>query len=187
MQKKDSNNINQKLVDKLINVAYGDAGLIDRFYVVWKASQNKTIKNLLEEYKNTAKVVHCVKNEDVPIQLTQIIKHKTFSKEQPGFFISKISSLFYLLLGKRAITAAVFGIILTIIVSFLIFREPVPAHKYSRTEIDLAKKQFKLSMAIIGKAFEKAEKSFTDEILDKQVNQKLSRGYYLVNNILIGG
>jgi hypothetical protein len=79
------------------------------------------------------------------------------------------------------------GVILVIVISFLIFNEPSHSHKYSKSEIELAEKQFKQTLAIVGKVFDGAEKNFSREILDKQVNKKLNKGYYLVNNILIGG
>ena len=89
--------------------------------------------------------------------------------------------------GKRAIPATVMGIALVLIVSFFVFREPGSTHKYSKEQIELAEKQFRQSMAIVGEVFQNAEKSFSDEVLNKQVNKNLNRGYYLVNNILIGG
>jgi hypothetical protein len=92
-----------------------------------------------------------------------------------------------MLFGKKAIPVAALGIVVILIVSFFVFREPAPAHKYSKAEIELAEKQFEQSLAIVGKAFENAEKNFSDEVLSKQVNKNLNRGYYLVNNILTGG
>ena len=185
MQEKDSNNINHRLTDKIINVAYGDAGIIDRLFIFWKVSLNRDIKNLFNEYKATAKAVHSVKPEDVPVDLTQSFKNRIISAEPSRFFTSVFSYFFYLLFGKKAIPAFLLGVILLIIVSFLIFKEP--SHKYTNAEIELAEKQFKQTLAIVGKAFEKAEKSFSKDILEKQINKKLNKGYYLVNNILIGG
>jgi lipopolysaccharide export LptBFGC system permease protein LptF len=84
------------------------------------------------------------------------------------------------------ISAAVAIISLTIF-SFLIFNEPAPTHQYTKAEIELAENQLKQSLAIVGKVFTKAEKNFSEDILNKQLNKKLSKGYYLVNNILTGG
>jgi uncharacterized membrane protein YgaE (UPF0421/DUF939 family) len=89
--------------------------------------------------------------------------------------------------NKKAIPATVLGILIVIIISILLLKEPVQTSKYSKAEIELAEKQLKQSLAIVGKAFQKAENDFSNEILNKQVNKNLNRGYYLVNNILIGG
>ncbi len=80
-----------------------------------------------------------------------------------------------------------FAILALFIISVFLFRNPTPAHKYSKAEIELAEKQLKKSLAIVGKAFQNAENSFNKEVLKDQINKNLNRGYYLVNNILIGG
>jgi len=50
-------NINPKLIDKIINVAYGDARITERIIVFWKASRNGEVKRILDEYKTTASIV----------------------------------------------------------------------------------------------------------------------------------
>jgi hypothetical protein len=51
----------------------------------------------------------------------------------------------------------------------------------------LAEIQLRQSLAIVGKVFTKVEESFSEDILNNQINKTLNKGYYLVNNILIGG
>jgi len=187
MQKNESNNLEQKLTDKIIKVAYGDAGIADRIYIYLKTATKKEIRKLLGEYQRTARAVHNVKLEDTPVHLIDSVKSYTEVKEQRDSITSKLSYGFFTLLGKRAIPATVLGIVLFLIVSFFVFRTPAPVNKYSKAEIELAEKQFRQSMAIVGEAFQNAGKSFSNEVLNKQVNKNLNRGYYLVNNILTGG
>jgi len=187
MQKKESNNLDQKLTDKIIKVAYGDAGISDKIYIHLVAATNREIKDLLEEYEHTAKAVQNVKREVVSDHLIESVKSYTIGKEHRESFASRFLNAFFMLYAKRAIPATVLGIIIVLIVSFFVFRTPDPAHKYSKAEIELAEKQFRQSMVIIGEAFQNAEKSFSNEVLNKQVNKNLNRGYYLVNNILTGG
>jgi len=187
MQKKESNNLDQKLIDKIIKVAYGDAGIVDRIYVNFKSSLDQKIKELLKEYKHTVNAVHTLKQENAPDHIIESVKNYTIGKEQKESLSSRFSSALFMLFGKKAIPVTALGIVLILIVSFFVFREPAPARKYSKAEIELAEKQFEQSLAIVGKAFENAEKKFSDEVLSKQVNKNLNRGYYLVNNILTGG
>jgi len=187
MQKKESNKLYQKLIDKVIKVAYGDAKIVERLYIYFKALTNKEVNKILEEFKHTSNAVHNIKQEEAPEQLINAVKINTSGKRQNGFFGSSLSSAFFMFFGKRAITATVVGIALVLIVSFLVFRTLGPTHKYSQAQIELAEKQFRQSMAIVGEAFQNAEKSFSDEVMNKQVNKNLNRGYYLVNNILTGG
>jgi hypothetical protein len=187
MQKNESNKLDQKLIDKVIKVAYGDAGIADVAYIHMKAATSREIKDLLEEYKHTAKAVQNVKREEVPDHIIESVKICTVGKEQRESFASRSSNASFMFFAKRAIPATVLGIVLVLIVSFFVIKSPGPAHKYSKAEIELAEKQFRQSMVIVGEAFQNAEKSFSDEVLNKQVNKNLNRGYYLVNNILTGG
>ena len=187
MQVKKSNKSAQKLVDKIIKVAYGDAGIIDWFYIRFRALTNNEIKSLLEEHKKIAAVVHNLKQEDVPENVIKKVKDYTNSYNQKKSFLSKISFGYFILWNKKAIPATVLGILIAFIISILLIKEPVQKSKYSKTEIELAEKQLKQSFAIVGRAFQTAEKNFSEEVLNNQINKKLNRGYYLVNNILIGG
>ena len=187
MRLKESNKLDQKLFDKIIRVAYGDAGIIDRIYVNLKASSNQKIKELLEEYKHTADAVHHVKQENVPDQIIKLVTNRTAKEKHKSSLLSGLSYIVFLIFGRKTIPAIALAIIFVIIVSFILLRNETPTHKYSKAEIELAEKQFRESIAIVGKVFEKAEKDFSNEILNKQINKNLNRGYFLVNNILIGG
>ncbi len=51
MQEKNSNKIDEKLLEKIIAVAYSDAVWYDRMVVRINAMRNPEIKELLDEYK----------------------------------------------------------------------------------------------------------------------------------------
>ena len=187
MQKKESFSLNQNLRDKTINVAYGDAGIIEWFYIRFRALTNNEIKSLLEEYKKIATAVRNLKQEDVPEHIIKTVDNYTNSSNQRKPIFSAITSELFTLWNKKAIPATVLGILIAMIISFILLREPAQTSKYSKAEIERAEKQLKQSLAIVGKAFQTAEKNFSDEVLNKQVNKNLNRGYFLVNNILIGG
>jgi len=181
------NELNKDLVDKIIRVAYGDSGFIDWIYVHFKAITSDEVKSLLNEYTKSAKAVHGLKQEDVPAQILEKTKNITSSTHSNVSFLSRIEYSLYYLFGKKAIPATVFAILALFIISVFLFRNPTPTHKYSKAQIELAEKQLKQSLAIVGKAFQNAENSFNKEVLKDQINKNLNRGYYLVNNILIGG
>jgi hypothetical protein len=187
MQMKESNKMNQNLVDKIIKVAYGDAGIFDWLFIHLKAVFNKEIKSILTDYKNTAKAVHHLNQEDVPDHIIENVNARINSASERNSIDLGISYGLFSFFGKKAIPATVFGIIIASVISFFLLREPEPTQKYSKAEIELAEIQLKQSLAIVGRAFQKAEKSFNEEILDNQINKNLNRGYYLVNNILTGG
>lgn len=187
MQMKDSNKLDQRVIDKIIEVAYGDAGIFDWLYIRSKSLRNNEIKLLLEEYRQTADVVHQLKEEKVPEYITERTKHITGGKIKSESLTTKISFAIFSFLSNKAIPVAVFGILFIAIVSIFLFEEPISTHKYSKAEIELAQKQLKQSLAIVGRTFQKAERSFSKDVLNDQINKNLNRGYFLVNNILIGG
>jgi len=187
MQMKESNKLDNKLINKIIKVAYGDADMFSWVYIRLKSLTDKEVKLLLEEYRQTANVVHKLKQEDIPEHINERIKSITGIIGKNESLLASFSYRIYSLFGGKAIPATVVGVLIIFIISIFLIRQPAPTHKYSKAEIELAQKQFQKSLAIVGSAFQKAEKSFSDEILKNQINKNLNRGYYLVNNILIGG
>lgn len=187
MQAKESNKMNQKLIDKIIKVAYGDAGIFDWIYIQLKAVISEEIKSILVDYRSTAKAIHHLKQEDTPDQIIEKVNQSIQPATKGNSIFSVISYGFFSFFGKKAIPATVFGIIIVFVISLFLLREPAPTHKYSKAKIELAQKQLKQSLAIVGRAFQTAEKGFSEEILGNQINKNLNRGYYLVNNILTGG
>lgn len=184
---KESNKLDQRLIDKIIRVAYGDAGIFDWLHIELKSLTNNKIRSLLEEYRQTANVVHKLKGEEVPEHITERIKSIKGGTIKSESLTTKISYAIFSIFSNKAIPATVIAIVLIVIVSIFFFKEAAPTHKYSKAEIELAQKQFQKSLAIVGRTFQKAEKSFSEEILKNQINKNLNRGYYLVNNVLIGG
>jgi hypothetical protein len=187
MQENISNKIDAKLVDKIISVAYRDGSITDKIIVTWKAACDDKVKNLLEEYRATFNKVRKLKLVDLPDYVIEKVEEKISLQKSEGSFFGNITLSFFKMFYGKAVPVAAAGIVILTFVSFLIFREPVPAHKYTKAEIELAEHQLKESLAIVGKVFTKAEKNFSQDILNKQLNRTLNKGYYLVNNILTGG
>jgi hypothetical protein len=187
MQKKPSNKIEIELIDKIISVAYGDASIIDKIIVMWKAASDENVKNILEEYRATADKVCKLQNLNLPGYVIENVSNKISSQKTEEGIFAKISFSFFTIFSRKTIPLTASGILVLTIISFLIFNKQTPTHQYTKAEIELAENQLKQSLAIVGKVFTKVEKNFSEDILNKQLNKKLSKGYYLVNNILTGG
>ncbi len=182
-----SNKIEPKLIDKIICVAYKDGSIIDKIIVTWKAAGDDNVKNLLGEYRATFDEIKKLKQVDLPdYVIEKVEKNMSLQKSERRFF-GNITFYFFKIFYIKAVPVAAAGIVIIAFISFLIFRQPVPAHTYTKAEIELAEYQLKQSLAIVGKVFTKAEKNFSQDILNKQLNRTLNKGYYLVNNILTGG
>jgi hypothetical protein len=185
MQENILNKIDPKSIDRIICVAYKDGSIIDRIIVAWKAAGDDNVKNLLEEYRASFNKVRKLKQVDLPDYVIKKVEEKMSLQKSAGSFFGNLAFSFFNIFSSKAVAAA--GIVILALVSFLIFRQPVSAHKYTKAEIELAEYQLKQSLAIVGKVFTKVEKNFSQDIINKQLNRTLNKGYYIVNNILTGG
>ncbi len=187
MQESNIKNISEQLLDKIISVAYGDAGLFDKITVWIKAKTDPEVKNLLNEYSVTAESIHRLSQEDLPAEIENAIRKKvgvTNNREKPQ---SQLSYAFISFFAKPAYPAAAIGLIVAVIISFMLFKQPAASHTYTKAEIELAQKQLEKSFAIIGKVFEDTEKQLDDEVLSKRVSKPLSKELKFLNDYFIGG
>jgi len=184
MQANNLNKLNPVLIDKIINVAYGDASFFERMIVNWKASRISEIRKVLEEYKATANSVHDVRKEELPEYVIESVHRRIEFENESENLISKI---YFALFSKPIFSAAVVSIIALAIISIFLFRQTAEIPKYSKTEIELAQQQLGESIAIVNKVFNKAEQKLDKEILNKRVSIQLNKGLNLVNEYLIGG
>jgi hypothetical protein len=183
MQENISNKIDENLLDKIIAVAYGDAGFYDRMVVWINARRNPEIENLLAEYKLTAKSVHQLVETELPESTLSSVRQRTAGKFQTDF----IGSIIYSFASKPLLSASTVGIIIVVIVSILFFYNPPPEHKYTKAEIELAQQQLGESLAIVNKVFQNTEMIIDVEVLSKHVSKPLNKGLIYLNDYLIGG
>ncbi len=177
-------NISQKLIDKIINVAYGDASITEKAIVYWKAFRNSQVRRVLEEYKTTANSVHNINKEELPEFVIESVRRRIEFENESENLISKI---YFTLFSKPIFSAAVVSIFVLAIISFFLFSQPAISYKYSKAEIELAQQQLGESIAIVSKVFNKAEQKLDKEIINDRVSKQLNKGLNLVNEYLIGG
>ncbi len=180
----NSDNINSKLIEKIINVAYGDASITGRMIVYWKASRNDEVRRVLEEYKTTANSVHNIKKEELPEFVIDTVRRRIEFENESESLMSKI---YFALFTNPVFSAAVVSIFVLAIISMFLLRQPATIQKFSKAEIELAQQQLGESIAIVNKVFNKAEQKLDKEIINERVSKQLNKGLNLVNEYLIGG
>ena|SRR3972149_11800895 len=174
---KDYNNISEEYLDKIISVAYGDAGIIDRIKVYYDSLRNNKIKELLTEYMATAKDVHSIKEEtyvgNIPEVKLNLFKGLIFSL---GIFLKRpvLSSAFILLI-VGSVTA------------FWLTEKSIKYNGYTKSEITLAEMQAKESFAIVVEIFNRTSNKMKEDVLNKKLNDPIKRSFNIFNNYLIGG
>ena len=188
MQENISNKIDEKLLDKIIAVAYSDAGLYDRMVVWINARRDSEIKKLMDEYKLTASSVHSLDEKKLLETNLKSVYNKIGQEEKTKpavpFFYSFIHSFNF---SKPLVSSAAIGVIIITIVSVLLFYNSTPEHKYTKAEIELAQQQLGESFAIVNKVFKYTENKIGVEVLSKHVSQPLNKGLIYLNEYLIGG
>ena len=180
--------IDEQLHDKVISVAYGDAGLIDKIKIYLLAKNNAEIKSLLDEYKSTSKAVRSIDKEFMPEELLTKIKEHAGLKEtqRNSFFFDFYSFVF----SRPVISAAAAAILIAVIITSAFLKGPnlshLPAGKagtYTPEEIALADKQVKQALAIVGRVFNQTEKAIKNDILVKRIGQPINKGLTIVNDL----
>ena len=188
MQENISNKIDEKLLDKIIAVAYSDSGLYDRMIVWINARRYPEIDKLLDEYKLTASSVHSLDEKKLSEANLKSVYHKIGQREKTNPTVPFIHSLIHSFnFSKPLVSSAVIGFIIIIIVSVLLFYTPPPEQKYTKAEIELAQQQLGESLAIVNKVFQNTEKKIDVEVLSKHVSKPLNKGLIYLNDYLIGG
>lgn len=174
---KDYNNISEDYLDKIISVAYGDAGVIDRLKIYFDSFKNKKVKELLNEFKATANEVHSIKEEAYAGILPEV-------KSNP---ISTMVSSLGIFLKRPALSSAFVLIVIGSIAGYLLIKNNAKYNGYTKSEITLAEMQAKESFAIVAEIFSRTSNKMKEDILNKKLNDPIKRSFNIFNNYLIGG
>jgi len=177
-------NIDSKLTDKIINVAYGDASITEKIIVSWKALRNAEVRKVLKDYKSTANSVHTIKKEELPEYVVESVNTRIELENESENLITKI---YFALFSKPIFSAAVASIFVFAIIAIFLFKQPAETPKYSKAEIEIAQQQLEDSFTIVSRVFNKAEQKLDKEIINDRVSKQLNKGLSLINEYLIGG
>ncbi len=184
MQKNNSYKIDESLLEKIIAVAYGDAGMIDKITIYKMAKTDPLVKQLLNEYKLTAASVHKIKEIELPAITSDSARVKMdeeINSNPIGLFI--YSKLF----ARPVLSTGVAGLLIIVIAGILFFKNPVPEYKYTQLEIEFAQKKLQASIAIVNKVFRKVETELDKEVMPNRVGKHINKGFNVLNDFVIGG
>ncbi len=176
--------MNEKLLNKIISVAYDDANIIDKIRIYRLAKKNDEIKNILEKYKLSAEKINNLTEEEVSEQVITNVNNKTKNKTTKNK--SLLNDLYYLVFSKPAIVSAVLGFFILAIVSTFIFKRSEIKEQYTIQEIKTADQNVKQSLALIASIFNKTKTTIEVDILSKQVGKPVHSGFNVVNDLFIG-
>lgn len=181
---KNSINIDEKMYDKIIAVAYNDASLTDRFIVYRMAKRNSDVKKILEEYKRTANALRNIKPDELPDTVIDSVNSKIENSKSENLLGSLIYSK---IVARPLLSSSIVGLIILGLSALLFFNQPQPSKQYSKAEIELAQKQLSESLAIVNRVFKNAEQQLDKKVVPNIINKNIDKGFNLINDLLIGG
>jgi len=180
MKAKKSFEIKEELVNKIISVAYGDAGLLDKLIVKKLIRNNPDAKTLYDDFKNTADQVHKINEVNCPNELIAMVEKQTSKSSGKSFaFTSDILSIIFF----RPIASAFVTIIFIGFVVYGVLTNQELNNRYSQEEIELADKQAKHALAIVGKIFNQTNTTLKEDVLNLRVAKPIRESVGIINNL----
>lgn len=169
--------MNEKLLNKIIAVAYKDANIFDLLHIKYLSKKDKKVAELLEQYSSTADSIHKMPKETVDNKIIENVFDITKSRNSETFF----SKLYGFAISKPLISFATSLLVVAIIVRAAFISPAQP--QYSKVELRQAEREVKSSLALIGKVFNGASNTLTEEILPERVGKPIKQGVSIVNNL----
>lgn len=185
MDSKNSYEITEELLNKIISVAYGDASLLDKINVMRAASRNSEVRNLLNSYKTTANEVKQLGEEEFPRELLKSIESRTIPvKKTKNKFIY---DLFSIVLSRPIVSAVTSVILIAAIIASLVINKQVKySYVYTTAEITEAEKQAGYAFAVVSKFFKETHSTLQKDVFGNAVAKPFGQSIRIVNNLLEG-
>lgn len=177
--------LNEKMMNKIISVAYGDATLKDKFMVKRAAGRNPEIQAALDSYRHTAEEVGALSEEEFSNDLVKSVLRKNIlsTKNNSTFLFD----LYYTFFSRPIISVVTTIVLITAITVTLIVNKPVQVnYRYSPTEINNAELQARKAFDIVGKFFKQTKSTLEKEIMGERVAKPINKGIGIVNNLFEG-
>jgi hypothetical protein len=181
MKSKKYFKISDKLMNSIIATAYGDAGFFERLKIYILAGKSPGVKDLLYEYRETAKNVHSIKPDECPDEVLNKIKSISEFENKPSSFLFDI----YAALFTRPAISAIAAVVITAVLVLSVSLNQGSFNGYTSAEIEQANRQTRQALAIVSSIFSKTEESIKKDILIDKVSKPLNNGVTTVNNLFI--
>ena len=175
---KKSYEINEALANEIISVAYGDSSLHIKFKIYRLSKNNPDVKKLLENYRAVAKEVHNLKEEDFPEELLKRVKQKTIGQDIKSN--SFAADLYTLLFIRPLVSATVLAVLIGTIVFGIIMNRAIE-YRYTPEQVELADKQGKEALGIVGKIFNQTSVTLKEDVLNSRVAKPIRESMGIVN------
>jgi hypothetical protein len=176
--------VNDKLLNRIISVAYGDATFLENVKIARLARRDQEVKSVLEEYRKVANKTHGLNLEDCPNEVIKSVKLLSNSNSKKD--TSLLFDLYSFLFRRPAVSAAIFSVFVLALISTFIIKRPEIHQQYSQREIIQADVEVKHSLALIAEVFKKTSLTVEKDILTDRVSKPIKESLYIVNDYIQG-
>ncbi|MFZ1289284.1 MAG: hypothetical protein WAR79_04310 [Melioribacteraceae bacterium] len=176
--------MNEELLDRIIDVAYGNASLLDKIKIYLMSLKDSEIKITLNEYRKTFAATRNLELEECPDSVINKVS-KLLSSERIDSH-SMLSDVYTIIFRRPVISGAFAVVFVLAIVSTFIFKRPEIKQHYTKQEIEIADLQVKQSFALISNVLNKTKNTVEQEVLANRVSKPITKSLYLVNDYLKG-
>jgi cytochrome c1 len=177
--------MNDKLIEKIISTAYGDAGLIDKLHIYILSLRNREVRELLNEYRSTARAVHSAKEEELPEDKTEMLYALAGGRRRTKTaFLFDILSIFT---AKPVVASVTAFAVMALVITTMFVKNPQPETVYSDEEIINAAAQTKQVFQILNEAFDHAKVVVEDKVLKENVAKPINESYKKITRIIKEG
>lgn len=180
------NKFDQETIDLIIDAAYGSANFLKKIKVRFLIKENNELKVLYEEYKSTAKSVHSLDEEEIPEHVLNRVELETGINltENENTFLGDLSSILF---AKPQLIFITTAVLIAVLISSIFLNEPKVQQNYSKAEIELANRQAREALALVGKVLNSTQATLTEEIIPNRVVKPINEGFEYVNELFKKG
>ncbi|MDX1699272.1 MAG: hypothetical protein R3250_01580 [Melioribacteraceae bacterium] len=174
--------MDDKILNSIIKVAYGEASFLEKLKIRKLAKGNSEISSLLEKHIQIANASRNLGTDAFPEEILKNVKNITrvSSPKEKSLFFDIYSFIFM----RPAISAAIFSVIILSLISTFVFKRPEIHQQYSKQEIELADQQVKQSLALLASVFKRTTTTVEKDILNDRVSRPIKESFNLVNEYL---
>ena len=183
MIRRKSYNLNEKLYNKIISVAYGEGSIFDKVRVRYLVLKDDEIKKLFINSRAIANAVHNLEEDQFPEELLKRVERKTVRLKYSG--PSFINDFLSILITRPFISTATSLVVVAAVVLTL-FIERTPKQNFTNDDIVKADKQARYALAIVNKIFTQTNSTLKEDVLSKRVSKPFNDSYNFINNLLEG-
>lgn len=175
--------MNEKLLNKIINAAYGSAGITDRLVVWLNVKKNSEAEKIFNEYKKTASAVKTLKQAQCPEAIVnKALAEAELSKKRKHSI--NLSRVFF---TKGFAFGSIVALVIAVTTALYLNKKENTEEVYTEEQIELAEKQTKEALALVGKVLNNSKTILKNEVLYKQVSKPINVSIRTVNYLFKKG